>query len=101
MIAYNFNEIVAFQLSEQGRKLLADYVDNFKTKFGLNDESIKRFANGYQPDCNGFYRMQMHEMMKIFGSELRLGQEVFLFGLIYFDEKYLMNEQKTADYIRH
>ena len=61
-------------------------------------ELVERWKDKYKPDEYGFYKMPIHTMMRIFGDCCLMGNEVFAYGLIYLDEKSMIDEHLIPAY---
>ena len=80
---FNINYYIKFRLGARGRRVYKEYYQQFK-KF-YSDEELEELI---KPDEDGFYKMQMHEMIRIFGNNFVLGSECVIENcLILFEEK--------------
>ena len=98
MKAINFNEEVEFRLGSDGKKHLDYYLEQEAKRLELPPELVERWKDKYKPDEYGFYKMPIHTMMRIFGDCCLMGNEVFAYGLIYLDEKSMIDEHLILAY---
>lgn len=74
-INFNANHYVKVKLTEYGIPILKEY---------LNEQSLaipKEYREAYRltikPDSNGYYDIQLHELMRIFGNHMIPNKEPF------------------------
>lgn len=80
---FNINNFIKFRLGARGRRVYKEYYQQFK-KF-YSDEELEELI---KPDSDGFYIMQMHQMINIFGNDFSIGSECVIENcLILFEEK--------------
>ena len=80
---FNINNPIKFRLGARGRRVYKEYYQQFK-KF-YSDEELEELI---KPDEDGFYKMQMHQMINIFGKDFSMGSECVIENcLILFEEK--------------
>ena len=80
---FNINNPIKFRLGARGRRVYKEYYQQFKNLY--SDEEIEELI---KPDEDGFYKMQMHRMISIFGNNFTLGSECVIENcILLFEEK--------------
>ncbi len=83
-IKFNANYNVKIKLTEYGIPILKEY---------LNENSLfipKEYREAYKltikPDANGYYEIQLHELMRIFGNHMIPNKEPFEMNMLIVTE---------------
>ena len=85
-IEFNLNCVIHVRLTEHGKEVYADYVDN--TNRELLGESKKRYWHPLQRQCDseGYTSFQLWEFCKIFGQHFSPGLPVVCDMNVYFTD---------------
>lgn len=84
---FNTNNVVCIKLNKYGLEIIENHYSKLGSKFGIETK------NNYQKEMEeyGYVRMQLWEVMTIFGPHIGLGKQMPFDTQIGIDSKYLTN----------